>query len=67
MRGAPIELKVVVSEYLGAQSVLVTRCGDAEVLVETQSTSRVKPGTVQAFSVLSDELMIFDKVSGLRL
>ncbi|WP_299783717.1 ABC transporter ATP-binding protein [uncultured Roseobacter sp.] len=66
-RGAPIELKVVVSEYLGAQSVLVTRCGGAEILVETQSASPVRSGTEQTFGVLTDEIMIFDKTSGLRL
>ncbi|RLJ58932.1 carbohydrate ABC transporter ATP-binding protein (CUT1 family) [Litoreibacter meonggei] len=66
-RGAPIELKVVVSEYLGAQSVLVTRCGGADVLVETQSTSPVRAGSVQTFGVLTNEIMIFDKASGLRL
>ncbi len=64
---APIELKVVVSEYLGAQSVLVTRCGGADVLVETQSAAPIKAGTVQTFGVLTDEIRIFDKASGLRL
>ncbi len=66
-QGAPIELRVVVSESLGAQSVLVTRCGDAELLVETQSASPVRTGTVQTFGVLTDEIMIFDKLSGLRI
>ncbi|PTX54933.1 carbohydrate ABC transporter ATP-binding protein (CUT1 family) [Litoreibacter ponti] len=65
--GAPIELKVVVSEYLGAQSVLVTHCGAAEVLVETQSAAPVKSGTIQSFGVNTDEIMVFDKTSGLRL
>ncbi|MEM9637141.1 MAG: ABC transporter ATP-binding protein [Pseudomonadota bacterium] len=66
-QGAPIELKVVVSEYLGAQSVLVTRCGEAEILVETQSAAPVRSGTEQTFGVLTNEIMIFDKTSGLRL
>ncbi|MGZ2258796.1 ABC transporter ATP-binding protein [Roseobacter sp. A03A-229] len=66
-QGAPIELKVAVSEYLGAQSVLVTRCGGAEILVETQSAAPVRSGTEQTFGVLTDEIMIFDKTSGLRL
>ena len=66
-QGAPIELRVKVSEYLGAQSVLVTRCGDAEVLVETQSAAPIKAGKVQTFAVLTDEMMLFDKTSGLRL
>lgn len=65
--GSPMELRVVVSEYLGAQSVLVTRCGAAEILVETQSAVPIKAGTTQTFGVLTDELMIFDKTTGLRL
>ncbi len=65
--GAPIELNVVVSEYLGAQSVLVTRCGGTEVLVETQSAAPIKAGQMQSFGVLIDEIMLFDKTSGLRL
>ncbi|WP_179379378.1 ABC transporter ATP-binding protein [Jannaschia marina] len=65
--GAEIELRVVVSEYLGAQSVLVTRCGDEEVLVEANSATPIAPGTTRAFGVLTDELMIFDRESGLRI
>jgi multiple sugar transport system ATP-binding protein len=65
--GAPIELRVVVSEYLGAQSVLVTMCGDQEVLVETVSNSRLPSGTIQNFGVSTEEIMIFDATSGLRL
>lgn len=64
--GAAIELKVVVSEYLGAQSVLVTRCGAQELLVETISDGPIKSGTLQTFGVLTKEMMIFDKASGLR-
>ncbi|MEM9582840.1 MAG: ABC transporter ATP-binding protein [Pseudomonadota bacterium] len=65
--GAPMELDVVVSEYLGAQSILVTRCGETEILVETQSAAPVKAGNKQTFGVLTNEIMIFDKASGLRL
>ena len=64
-RGAPIELKVSVSEYLGAQSVLVTKCGDQELLVEMESNSPVKAGSVRTFGVLTDEIMVFDTESGL--
>ena len=64
--GAPIELKVVVSEYLGAQSVLVTHCGAQELLVETPSDGPIKAGTTQTFGVITKEMMIFDKASGLR-
>ena len=65
--GAPIELQVVVSEYLGAQTVLVTRCGKTEIQVEMSSTGRFAAGITRTFAVLIDELMIFDRDSGLRL
>lgn len=65
--GAPIELRVVVSEYLGAQTVLVTRCGDTEIQVEMSSAGRFKSGETRTFGVTTDELMIFDRESGLRL
>jgi multiple sugar transport system ATP-binding protein len=61
-----VELRVVVSEYLGAQSVLVAMCGDQEVLVETASATPIKGGTTQEFGVRVNELMLFDPVSGLR-
>lgn len=66
-QGAPIELRIIVSEYLGAQSVLVTRCGAAEVLVEYESASPVKAGETNVFGVRTDEIMLFDNASGKRL
>lgn len=66
-QGAPIDLRVIVSEYLGAQSVLVTRCGAAEVLVEYESASPVKAGETNTFGVRTDEIMLFDNASGKRL
>ena len=65
--GAAIELRVIVSEYLGAQSVLVTRCGDTDVLVEAASTTPIPPNTIHDFGVVTEELMVFDRLSGLRL
>ncbi|MEL6450761.1 MAG: ABC transporter ATP-binding protein [Pseudomonadota bacterium] len=65
--GAAITLRVVVAEYLGAQSVLVTKSGDTELLVETQSSTRFASGVTQEFGVVTDEIMLFDRASGLRL
>ncbi|MBM7066117.1 ABC transporter ATP-binding protein [Actibacterium sp. 188UL27-1] len=62
-----VALKVVVAEYLGAQSVLVTHCGQQELLVEMQSAAPLKAGTTETFGIRTDEIMIFDKASGLRL
>lgn len=65
--GATIDLRVIVAEYLGAQSVLVTRCGPEDVLVEANSATPIAPGTTRSFGVLTEELMIFDRASGLRI
>ena len=65
--GAPLDLRVVVSEYLGASSVLVTRCGPAEVLAEVASARRYRPGETARFAVPPGEMMLFDEETGLRL
>ncbi|MEM1129967.1 MAG: ATP-binding cassette domain-containing protein [Pseudomonadota bacterium] len=65
--GAPMELHIVVSEYLGAQSVLVTHCGETEVLVEVSSQTAMRTGETRTFGVNTSEIMIFDRESGLRL
>lgn len=62
-----ISLEVVVSEYLGANSVLVTRCGQAEVQVELDSAEPIRSGERVTFTVAPEDIMVFDKDSGLRL
>ncbi len=66
-QGAPVELRVVVSEYLGAQSVLVTRCGATEVLAEIASADRIPSGETRQFGVITDDIMLFDRKSGERI
>lgn len=65
--GPNINLRVVVAEYLGAQSILVTRCGGQEVLVEYDSASPIATGGTERFAVLTDEVMAFDVKTGVRL
>ncbi|WP_281824964.1 ABC transporter ATP-binding protein [Jannaschia rubra] len=65
--GAPIDLRVVVSEYLGAQSVLVTRCGAAEMRAEIASEDRIPTGETRRFGILTDDIMLFDRETGVRL
>ncbi len=65
--GGHIELDVIVSEYLGAQSVLVTRCVGTEILVETDSASPIPSGETMAFAVEPDDIMLFDRESGITL
>ncbi len=64
---ATMDLHIVVSEYLGAQSVLSTRCGSAEMLVEIPSIAPLPAGQTHTFAVNTDEIMVFDRASGLRL
>jgi len=65
--GAAITMRVVATEYLGAQSAVVARCGEAEVLVETPSGVAPKPGAAAAFDVNVDEIMLFDRNTGKTL
>ncbi|EFO32074.1 sn-glycerol-3-phosphate import ATP-binding protein UgpC [Roseibium sp. TrichSKD4] len=65
--GAPIDLQVIVSEYLGALSVLATKCGENEVLVEVPSASPIPSGAAHTFGINTEDLMIFDRASGVRL
>jgi multiple sugar transport system ATP-binding protein len=66
-RGASIALKVIVAEYLGTNSVLATRCGDSEMLVETPSATLPAPGETITFGLNPDDIMIFDRKSGRTL
>jgi len=62
-----IELFVKLSEFLGAQSVLVTTCGAEEVLVELTSEDRVEGGATAAFTVAPEDIMVFDESTEVRL
>ena len=64
---APLNLKVTVAEYLGAQSVLATRCGDTEVLVETSSDGLVLSNEITPFHVKTADMMLFSEETGIRI
>lgn len=65
--GAPIELDLVVSEYLGTQSVLATRCGGTDVQVEITGAPQASPGQQITFGVKAGDIRIFDASSGVTL
>lgn len=65
--GPSINLHVVISEYLGAQSVLVTRCGEQELLVETRSAAPIQAGSNTKFWVKEEEIMLFDQKTELAI
>ena len=62
-----MRLRVVVTEYLGTNAVLVTQCGNTEVLVETTSDALPGVGAVIHCDVPAGALMIFNKKNGQRL
>ncbi len=65
--GAAIGLDLVVSEYLGTVSILVTRCGSSEVQVEIPGALDAKPGDQIPFYVSPDDIMLFDRETGRTL
>ena len=55
-----LDLGVVVSEYVGAQSVLICDCGGARVTVEIKSETPVALGETLRFAVRPEGLHLFD-------
>ena len=59
-----LELGVVVSEYIGAQSVLICECGSQKVMVELKSDTPVPLGQRFSFRINMDNLHLFDNDGG---
>jgi multiple sugar transport system ATP-binding protein len=60
MDAKSLTLDVKVSEYVGAQSVLLCTCGSANVMVELASDTPVALGQTLKFAVNSDGVHLFD-------
>ena len=58
--GNAFNLRVIVSEYIGAQSVLMTQCGDQNVTVELNSNEPVSLGETLHFIPEPDGIHLFD-------
>ena len=56
-----LSLDVEVSEYIGAQSVLICKCGSAKVTVELNSEAPVALGTTLKFAVNPNGVHLFDR------
>ncbi|MEO0522673.1 MAG: sn-glycerol-3-phosphate ABC transporter ATP-binding protein UgpC [Pseudomonadota bacterium] len=56
-----LSLNVMVSEYVGAQSVLLCKCGSAEVMVELNSETPVALGQTLTFAVNPNGVHLFDR------
>ncbi|MCF2869844.1 sn-glycerol-3-phosphate ABC transporter ATP-binding protein UgpC [Octadecabacter sp. G9-8] len=57
---ASFDLNVVISEYVGAQSVLICSCGDAKITVEIKSETPIALGETLRFAVRPEGLHLFD-------
>ncbi|MEM9853455.1 MAG: ABC transporter ATP-binding protein [Pseudomonadota bacterium] len=58
-----LDLNVTVSEYIGAQSVLLCACGAAQVTVELKSETPIALGETLRFAVRPGTIHIFDQTS----
>lgn len=56
-----LTLNVEVSEYVGAQSVLLCRCGSERVTVEVNSETPMALGETLTFAVNPDRVHLFDR------
>jgi multiple sugar transport system ATP-binding protein len=56
-------LDVMLAEYIGAQSVLVTRCGGSTVIVEINSESRLHAAGRESFWFDPESIHLFDPES----
>ncbi|MGR3484343.1 MAG: ABC transporter ATP-binding protein [Paracoccaceae bacterium] len=55
-----VEMPIVLSEYIGAQSVLIAELGGKRVSVELNSVAPVRAGVTRSFTVDTDEVHLFD-------
>ncbi|MCY4180856.1 MAG: TOBE domain-containing protein, partial [Litoreibacter sp.] len=62
--GAGFDLNVRVSEYIGAQSVLLCDCGSVSFTVEVKSETPIALGEKLRFGCQAEALHLFDKTSG---
>ncbi len=62
-----IEINVVISEYVGAQSVLIGDCGEQRLMVELKSDTPIALGETLRFRVDFAELHFFDASNDLAI
>lgn len=55
-----LDLNVIVSEYVGAQSVLICECGDAKITVELKSETPIALGETLRFAFQPENIHLFD-------
>jgi multiple sugar transport system ATP-binding protein len=58
-----VDLRVKVSEYIGAQSVLLCACGSGDVTVELKSETPIALGETLRFAVRPEGIHLFDQTT----
>ena len=64
---AALDLQVKISEYIGAQPVLLCACGRADVTVELKSETPIALGETLRFAVRPEGIHLFDRETELAL
>ncbi|MCK5515585.1 MAG: ABC transporter ATP-binding protein [Desulfobulbaceae bacterium] len=59
-KGAQLDLPVILSEYIGSQSVIVSRVGDEQVLIEVDSDTPCNINEVLQFEIEPESIYLFD-------
>jgi multiple sugar transport system ATP-binding protein len=62
-----LALDIMVSEYIGAQSVLLCKCGASKVMVEVNSETPVALGQRLTFAVNPSGIHLFDSRTDIAL
>ncbi|MEM6939332.1 MAG: sn-glycerol-3-phosphate ABC transporter ATP-binding protein UgpC [Pseudomonadota bacterium] len=62
-----IEMPVILSEYIGAQSVLISQMGDQQVSIEVSTVTPIRAGETRTFTVQGDEVHLFDPKTEMAL
>jgi multiple sugar transport system ATP-binding protein len=57
---AALKLPVVLAEYLGAQSVIISELGGARILIEVNAVEPIAVGGARGFEVAEENVYLFD-------
>ncbi|MEL6685838.1 MAG: sugar ABC transporter ATP-binding protein, partial [Pseudomonadota bacterium] len=55
-----LKMPVILSEYIGAQSVLISELGGQRVAIEINTVAPIRAGETREFTVQGDEVHLFD-------
>jgi len=62
--GGRLKLPVLVSEYVGASSIVISRCGGRRIVLEIRSDNALPAGDSMEFFVAGEAVYLFDPENG---